>query len=558
MEKIYRSKMLVEGVEKAGARSLLKAAGVTEYEMKLPFIGVVNSWNEMHPGHCHLRELAEKVKRGVSLAGGVPFEFNTIALCDGLTQGHVGMCYVLPSREIIADSIEVMVEGHRLDGLVFISSCDKIVPGMLMAMARLNLPSIMVTGGPMLPGKAQGKTMAIYEIREAGARFKAGHISQEEFTALEDETCPSVGACSMMGTANTMAVVAEALGLTLPGSSTSHAVSSKKQREGKLAGMRAVELVKGKITPNKIITKESLENTMRVAMSVGGSTNSVLHIPAIAHEAGISINQEDFDSICKGTPQLVPMKPGGPLSMIDLDEAGGIPVVMKELLPLLNSEVSSVNGDSLVERLAGIANLRQDVIYPREKPVKDKCSIRILKGNLAPEGALVKIAAISPDLFKHRGPARVFESQEEAMEGILAGKVKAGDVVVIRYEGPKGGPGMREMHGATTLLMGVGLGDTTVLITDGRFSGATRGPCIGHIAPEAAAGGPIGLIKEGDMIGVDLDEGLISLEVSETELAERRKAWRPLPKKVKSKYLNRYSLLVGSVSTGAVLKDTLE
>lgn len=558
MSKPYRSKMLVDGLERAGSRSLLKAAGVTDYEMGLPFIGIVNSWNEIHPGHLHLRELADKVKRGVSLAGGVPFEFNTIALCDGLTQGHIGMCYVLPSREIIADSIEVMVEGNRLDGLVFIGSCDKIIPGMLMAMARVNLPSIMVTGGPMLPGRAGGKTMAIYEIREAAGRFNAGKITLDEFTALENETCPTVGACSMMGTANTMAVVAEALGVTLPGSATAHAVSSKKLREGKLAGMQVVKLVKEDILPEQIITIDSLRNAMRVSMAVGGSTNAVLHIPAIAYEAGITITQDDFSRLCQVTPLLVPIKPGGHLSMTDLNDAGGIPVVMKELLPLLNGEAPAVNGNTLKQNVHNVTNLSKDVIYSLDKPVKEKSSIRILKGTLAPEGALVKMASITENMLKHQGPARIFDSQEDAMRAILAHSINVGDVVVIRYEGPKGGPGMREMHGATTLLMGMGLGDKTALVTDGRFSGATRGPCVGHVSPEAAAGGVIGLIEEGDIISIDLEAGRLDIEVTSVELEKRRKSWCPPLKKVKSRYLNRYALLVDSVSRGAILRDTLE
>jgi dihydroxy-acid dehydratase len=552
--------MLVDGIERAGSRSLLKAAGVTDYEMGLPFIGIVNSWNEIHPGHLHLGELADKVKRGVSLAGGVPFEFNTIALCDGLTQGHIGMCYVLPSREIIADSIEVMVEGNRLDGLVFIASCDKIIPGMLMAMARVNLPSIMVTGGPMLPGRAaNGKTMAIYEIREAAGRFNAGKMTIDEFDALENETCPTVGACSMMGTANTMAVVAEALGVTLPGSATTHAVSSKKQREGKLAGMQVVKLVNEGILPEQIITMDSLRNAMKVSMAVGGSTNAFLHIPAIAYEAGITITQDDFGRVCQETPLLVPIKPGGHLSMVDLDQAGGIPVVMKELLPLLKQDAPAVNGNTLEKNVSNLANLSNDVIYPLDKPVKEKSSIRILKGTLAPEGALVKVASIAENLHKHQGPARIFDSQEDAMSAILAGGIHEGDVVVIRYEGPKGGPGMREMHGATTLLMGMGLGDKTALVTDGRFSGATRGPCIGHVSPEAAAGGVIGLVEEGDIIRIDLEAGRLDLEVASAELEKRRAFWcPPLTKKVNSRYLNRYALLVDSVSRGAILRDTLE
>lgn len=557
-KKPYRSNILIDGIEKAGIRAHLKAIGLLDEELNKPFIGVVNTWNEMHPGHKHLREVAQAVKNGILSAGGVPFEYNTISICDGITQGHIGMCYVLASREVIVDSIEIVTEAQQLDGLVFIASCDKIVPAILMAAGRLNLPCVVVTGGPMLPGKFKGRDLAIYEIREGAGELKTGKMTPEEFKQMEDSICPSAGSCSMMGTANTMSCMAEVLGLTVPGCSTTHAVYSKKLREAKQSGMLAVDLVKKGIKPRDIVTADSFTNAVTVDMAIGGSTNSLLHIPAIAHEFGLTITPDDFERISRQTPHLVNVKPSGTYTLFDFDLAGGIPAVMKELSDkYLNLDVQTIIGKTWREILPEYQNIDTRVIAKLDNPLHKQGSLAILKGNLAPEGAVVKQSAVVSDMMVHTGPARVFNSQEEAIEAMFAGKINKGDVVIIRYEGPKGGPGMREMLASTSVLMGLGLGDTTALITDGRFSGATRGPCIGHVAPEAAEGGPIGLVKEGDKITIDIPNRSLHLHVSDEELKRRKQNWVPIPLKVKSKYLSRYSLLVDSVWRGAVLKDTL-
>lgn len=554
----YRSNILVDGIQSAGIRSHLKNIGLLDSEFSKPFIGIVNSWNEMHPGHKHLRELAKSIRDGIQMAGGTPFEFNTISICDGITQGHIGMRYVLASREVITDSIEVVTEAQQLDGLVFLASCDKIVPAMLMAAGRLNLPCVIVTGGPMLPGIFKGKNISIYEIREAVAKVKTGEMNPEELKEMENCICPTAGSCSMMGTANTMSCIAEVLGLTVPGCSTTHAVYSKKIREAKQSGILIVDLVEKNIRPKDLVNKDSLINAITVDMAIGGSTNSLLHIPAIAHEFGLKIISKDFERISKQTPHLVNVKPSGEYSLIDFDLAGGIPVVIKELGErYLNLDAQTVNGKSWRKIITNYDNHDTKVITTLINPLHKQGSLAILKGNLAPEGAVVKQSAVNSKMKLHTGPARVFNSQEEAIEHMLAGRINKGDVIVIRYEGPKGGPGMREMLSATSILMGLGLGESTALITDGRFSGATRGPCVGHIAPEAVVGGPIALIENGDIITIDIPSRLLTLHVANKELEFRKKNWKPFLKNIQSKYLRRYSLLVGSVWSGAILEDNL-
>lgn len=546
--------MVVDGIEKAGMRGLLKACGLIDEELSRPFIGVVNSWNEMHPGHKGFRQIAEAVKEGIRLAGGVPFEFNTISICDGITQGHKGMCYVLPSREVIADSIELVVEAQQLDGLVFIAACDKIVPGMLMAMLRIDIPSIMVTGGPMIPGSFKGRSLAVYEIREAAGLLKRGLMTEEEFKEMEDSICPTFGSCSMMGTANTMSCVAEALGLTLPGCATTHAVYSKKLREAKLSGLQIMKLVEMGIKPSNIVTQRSFENAMRVVVAVGGSSNALLHIPAIAHEMGMKITPDDFEKISRTTPHLVNAKPSGPFTLKDLDDAGGIPAVMKELSPLLHLDEKNVLLSTIREVISKAQNRNKEVIRSLDNPVHKEGSLAILKGNLAPGGAVVKQTAVSSSMRVHTGPARVFESCEDAVKAILEGRIKKGDVVVIRYEGPRGGPGMREMLSATAALVGMGLGDSTALVTDGRFSGSTRGPCVGHVSPEAASGGPIAIVRDGDLITIDIDKRNIELHLSPHEIEERFRNWKPPLPKVTKGYLALYAQLVSSADEGAILK----
>ncbi|MFZ4614566.1 MAG: dihydroxy-acid dehydratase [Rectinemataceae bacterium] len=556
MNKPFRSSAVVDGIDRAAMRAHLKACGLLDSEMDRPFIGIVNTFNEMHPGHRHLRELAQAAKDGVRIAGGAPFEFCTISICDGISQGHVGMCYVLASREIIADSIEVVAQAQQLDGLVLLASCDKIVPAVMMAIGRLDIPCVVVTGGPMLPGKFMGRDIAIYEMREAASELQAGTMTQEEFNEMEDCVCPTSGSCSMMGTANTMSCFAEALGLTVPGCSTTHAVFSKKLREAKESGMAAVELVKAGTKPSDIVTKASFENAMVVNMAIGGSTNSLIHIPAIAGEFGFEVTPADFERVSRATPHLVGVKPSGKLSLWEFDQAGGVPAVMKELGPLrLDLSARTISGKSWDEIIRTKRNKNPEHVRPLSNPVHAEGSLAILSGSLAPEGAAVKQTAVVPAMLKHTGPARVFDSQEDATEAMYSGTINKGDVIVIRYEGPKGGPGMREMLVATTALMGLGLGDSTALVTDGRFSGGTRGPCIGHVAPEAAEGGPIALVRDGDRISIDIPGRALTLHVDEAELAIRKLAWKPIPPKVNSKYMNRYRKLVGSVWKGAILAE---
>jgi len=552
-----RSDSLKVGVERAPHRAILKCLGVTDGDMGKPFIAVVNSFSEVVPGHMHLDRVAEFVKAGVRSAGGVPFEFNTIAICDGLAMGHEGMHYSLPSRELIADSIEVVVEAHRFDGMVLVTSCDKITPGMMMAAARLDLPSIVVTGGPMLSGTYRGRRVDVTAIFEAVGEVSAGRMSPEELKEIEDRAFPGCGSCNGMYTANTMACIAEALGLSLPGCATALAVSSSKLRIAKESGERIVHLVEEDLRPSEILTREAFENAIMVDSALGGSTNAVLHLVAIAREAGVDLPLRLFDDLSRRAPHLCDMRPSGPHALEELDAAGGVPAVMRVLSGLLHLDALTVTGKTVGENIEGAVVYDPKVIRPLEDPVHKTGGIAVLFGNLAPRGAVVKVTAISPKILVHRGPAKVYDSEEEAMEAILGGEIEEGDVVVIRYEGPKGGPGMREMLAPTSAIVGMGLSDSVVLVTDGRFSGATRGPCIGHVSPEAAEGGPIAALRDGDMIEVDIPKRFLNVDLTEEELRGRLAVWRPRPPKIGRGYLRRYSSLVQSADRGGTLR-TLE
>jgi len=551
-----RSAIIKEGPERAANRSLLKATGVTDAEMKRPFIAVVNSWNDIVPGHTHLNKLAEAVKAGIRNAGGVPFEFHTIAVCDGIAMGHEGMKYSLPSREVIEDTIEIMVKAHQFDGMVLIPTCDKIVPGHLMAAGRLDIPAIVVTGGPMLPGYVDDKYTDLISVFEGVGAYKAGKLSEAELRRLENLSCAGAGSCAGMFTANTMACMTEALGLSLPGCATAHAVDAKKMRIAKESGERIVELVKQNITPRKIVTYRSFENAIMVDMAVGGSTNTTLHLPALAHEFGIELPLETFDKLSRTTPHLISLRPGGPNFMLHFDRAGGVEAVMQRLASKLHLDQLTVNGKTIEENLKEfeIVNpkLNKEIIATLEKPVHAEGGIAVLKGSLAPEGSVVKQAAVDPKMRVHTGPARVYDCEEDAMKSILAGHIKPGDVIIIRYEGPKGGPGMREMLAATAAIGGMGLLESVALITDGRFSGGTRGPCIGHVSPEASEGGPIGLVKDGDLIEINIPERILNLKISEEEL-EKRKAAFVLRKTEITGYLARYQRAVHSANTGGIV-----
>lgn len=549
----YRSREVVEGMDRGGPRAHLKNMGVLPFEMKKPFIGIVNTYNEMHPGHFHLNELVKHIRDGVYAAGGVPFEFGTIAVCDGFSQANVGMCYTLPSREVIADSIEVMAEAQRYDGLVLVGGCDKIVPALLMAAARLDIPAIVVTGGPMLPGRYRGREMATYELKEAAGRVKRGLLSEKEFEEMEDCLSPTAGSCAMMGTANSMSIVAEAMGMTLPGCATAHASEGAKRRLAKASGYRIVELVNQGFRPGSILTPRTFTDTIKVAMAVGGSTNCLLHIPAIAHELGIKITPADFEKISSSTPYLAKIKPSGSHTLKDLEDAGGVPAVMKELGDLLDGSRQTVSGLTVAEIAAASENRNPEVIRTVDNPYSSQGSLAVLGGNLSPRGAAVKQTAVMPSMLRHQGPARVFNSEDQAVEAIAGGGINHGDVVVIRYEGPKGGPGMREMLTATSYLVGMGLEDVA-LVTDGRFSGATRGPAVGHVSPEAAAGGLIALVEDGDQILIDIPGRKLELLVPEDEITRRRSGWQQPEPRLNRGYLRRYTHLVTSADEGAVFK----
>ncbi len=550
-----RSDAVKVGVQRAPHRALLKALGIADNDLSKPFIGVVNSFTNVVPGHAHLNQVAAAVKDGVISAGGVPFEFNTIGICDGIAMGHSGMRYSLPSREIIADSVEVMVQAHRFDGIVLISTCDKIIPGMLMAAARLNIPAIMVTGGPMLSGAYNGKKVGTDSMFEAIGKVAAGKMSEEELKCLEDVACPTCGSCNGLFTANSMACVTEALGMSLPGCATPAAVSAERLRISKATGERVVGLVKEDLKPRDILSPDSFENAIMVDMALGGSTNTVLHVTAIANEAEVDLPLSLFDKLSKQVPHLTSMIPSGPYDMQDLNEAGGIPAVMKVLKNSLHLNTLTVTGKVVKENIESAVVRNPEVIRPLNNPVHQEGGIALLTGNLAPEGAVVKAAGISPNMMVHGGPAKTFDSEEAAMKAILNKKIHEGDVVVIRYEGPRGGPGMREMLSPTATIAGMGLSESVALITDGRFSGATRGPCIGHVSPEAAVGGPIGLLKDGDIIEIDVPKRKLNVKLSDEELAKRAKSWTPKEPNVKKGYLVRYSQLVQPAHKGSILKQ---
>lgn len=550
----YRSAHVVNGLSMAGPRAHLRGMGLVNEELAKPFIGVINTYNEMHPGHVHLDRIGQLVKDGVREAGGVPFEVNTISLCDGFSQGHVGMCSVLPSREVIADSIEVYAGGHQLDGLVLIGGCDKIVPAMLMAALRVNIPTIIVTGGPMLPAEYKGKKYATYELKEMAGKLTRGELSKEEYEYMEGVMSPGPGSCAMMGTANTMSIVAEAMGLTMPGSGCAHAVTGKKNRVAKLSGMRIVELVEQNICPRDIVTQNMLELAVRVGMSVGGSTNMTLHMPAIAHEAGLHMSLEDIGRISATTPYLVKVKPSGQHTLWDLDQAGGVGAVLRELDGIVNLDQMTVNGRTHRENAAMVHECDHDVVHTVQNAYSSHGSLTVLKGNLAPDGSVVKQSAVAPEMRKHSGPAHCFECEEDAVEAIYGGKVQHGEVLIIRNEGPQGGPGMREMLTATAALVGMGYAQTVALVTDGRFSGATRGPCIGHVSPETSRRGPIAAVQDGDIIDIDIDAGTLDVRLSAEELAARLAALPPYTPKVTAGYLARYARDVASANLGAILE----
>jgi dihydroxy-acid dehydratase len=544
-----RSDEVKTGYKRAPNRALLRSLGVTDREMGLPFIGIANAFNTIVPGHIHLRQLAEKVREGITAAGGVPFEFGVIGICDGIAMGHEGMRYSLPSRENIADSIELMAQAHRFDGLVCIGTCDKIVPGMLMAAARTDIPSIILTGGPMLSGFQDGKDLSLIEIFEGVGKVAAGTMSEPALCELERCAMPGCGSCQGLYTANTMACMTEAMGMSLPGCAAIPAVDAAKLRIARESGEAIIPLVRKEISPRKIITKKSLRNAIRVDMALGGSTNTVLHLMALAMEAEIPLTLDDFSSLAKEIPHICYMQPSGPHSMQTLYRAGGIPAVLKRLEKYLDDS-PTVSGKKILQiaKTAQIQN--EEVIRSLKNPINKEGGLKILSGTLAPDGAVVKSAAVPKEMWKHKGPARVFDGEDKAMKAILARKIREGDVVIIRYEGPRGGPGMAEMLSPTSALMGLGY-KKVVLITDGRFSGGTRGPCIGHVAPEAAIGGPIAFVKEEDLIEVDLVSRKIDLLVPVKEMEMRKKSWKP-PKKALTGVLARYARTVEQANLGAI------
>ncbi len=545
------------GPERAPHRSLFKAAGLINEELKKPLIGVVNSFNEVVPGHTHLRDLAEAVKAGVRMAGGTPLEFPVIAVCDGEAMGHIGMRYSLASREVIADSVEVMAMAHGFDGLVFITNCDKVTPGVLMAAARLNIPSIVFAGGAMLSGKSRsGKAVDLTSVFEAVGSFKAGKITTGDLYDLEENACPTCGSCSGMFTANTMNCLSEALGMGLPQNGTIPAVYTARKRLAKYAGIQIMTLVEKNIKPRDILTKEAFENALMVDMALGGSTNTLLHLPAIAHEAGIELDLVKINELSKKTRQICKLAPASDYHIEDLHEAGGIPMVMKalEAQGILHGKAMTVTAMTQKENIAGLTLVSSDVIRSWDTPYNMTGGLAILTGNLAPHGAVVKEGAVAKEMLQHSGPARIFNSEDEATAAIFNSKIKAGDVVVIRYEGPKGGPGMPEMLTPTSAVMGMGLGSSVALITDGRFSGATRGASIGHVSPEAAEGGPLAAVQEGDVIEIDIPARKLNVKLSDSEIQKRLSQLKPFEPKIKTGYLARYARLVSSAASGAVMR----
>lgn len=547
---------MIKGLGRAPSRALFKAMGLTDEELGRPIIGIANSANELIPGHIHLDRIVEAVKAGIRIAGGTPLEFSTIGVCDGIAMGHIGMKYSLASRELIADSVETMAMAHPFDGMVLVPNCDKIVPGMLMAALRVNAPSVVVSGGPMMTGRFEGKKADVITVFEAVGRVKAGTLSEEELSGLEGCACPGCGSCAGMFTANSMNCLTEAIGLGLPGNGSIPAVEAARIRLAKQAGMAVMNLVEKNIKPRDIANEAAFRNAIAVDMALGCSTNTVLHVPAIANEAGVNIDLELFDRISQNTPHLCSLSPSGPNHLEDLNRAGGVHAVMKALAQkgLVDGSALNVNAKTLAENMEATKWTDKEVIRPIENAHSPYGGIAIMRGNLAPGGAVVKQSAVSGDMLRNKGKARVFESEEAAIEAILGGQIISGDIVVIRYEGPRGGPGMREMLNPTSALAGMGLDNSVALITDGRFSGGTRGAAIGHVSPEAAHGGPIALVKDSDEISIDIPAKRMDLLVSEEELEERRKAWTQPAPKITEGYLGRYLKLVTSAASGAVLK----
>ena len=551
-----RSDSVKCGVQQAPHRSLFNALGFTEEERKRPMIGIVSSYNEIVPGHMNLDKIVEAVKMGVAMAGGMPVVFPAIAVCDGIAMGHIGMKYSLVTRDLIADSTECMAMAHGFDGLVCVPNCDKNVPGLLMAAARLNIPTIFVSGGPMLAGHVKGKKRSLSSMFEAVGSVAAGTMTMEDLSEFEEKVCPTCGSCSGMYTANSMNCLTEALGMGLKGNGTIPAVYSERIRLAKHAGMQIMELVKNDIKPRDIMTEKAFLNALTVDMALGCSTNSMLHLPAIAHEAGVSLDLDIANELSSRTPNLCHLAPAGPTYMEDLNEAGGVYAVMNELTKknLLYTDLITVTGKTVGENISGCVNKDPEVIRPIENPYSETGGIAVLKGNLAPDSGVVKRSAVVPEMMVHEGPARVFDCEEDAIAAITGGKIKEGDVVVIRYEGPKGGPGMREMLNPTSAIAGMGLGSSVALITDGRFSGASRGASIGHVSPEAAVGGPIALVEEGDIISINIPENTLDVLVSDEVLAQRKAKWQPREPKVTTGYLARYHELVTSGNRGAILE----
>lgn len=551
-----KSDVIKKGVERLPHRSLFKAMGYTDEEIGRPIIGIANSWNEIVPGHVDLNKIAEAVKAGVRIAGGTPVEFSTIGVCDGIAMGHTGMKYSLASREIIADSCEIMGMAHSFDGMVFIPNCDKIVPGMLMACLRINVPSVVISGGPMLSINKNGKDLDLNSCFEAVGAYKAGSITLDEALDLEESACPTCGSCSGMFTANSMNCLTEALGLGLPGNGTIPAVFAERIRLAKTAGMKVMELVERNIRPSDIVCMDSFMNALAVDMALGCSTNSVLHLPAVANELGIRIDLGIVNDVSSKVPNLCRLAPAGSHHVQDLYFAGGVQALMKELekKQLIKTELLTVTGKTIKENLAHVTNKNKNVIRDIDDPYSTTGGIAVLKGNIAPDGGVVKRSAVSREMLVHKGPARVFDSEDDAIKAIYGGRIVKGDVVVIRYEGPKGGPGMREMLLPTSAIAGMGLDKDVALLTDGRFSGATRGAAIGHISPEAMEGGTIGLLKEGDLIEINIPKGSLNVDLTDAQLEERKKKWTKPEPKIKCGYLGRYVKLVTSGSTGAVLR----
>ena len=551
-----RSDAVKKGIAQAPQRSLMRALGLTEEEMKKPLVGIVSSYNEIVPGHMNLDKITEAVKMGVAMAGGTPIVFPAIAVCDGIAMGHIGMKYSLVTRDLIADSTECMAMAHQFDALVCIPNCDKNVPGLLMAAARVNVPTVFVSGGPMLAGHVKGEKRSLSSMFEAVGSYAAGTMTEEDVYDFECNACPTCGSCSGMYTANSMNCLTEVLGMGLKGNGTIPAVYSERLRLAKRAGMQVMELLKQDIRPRDIMTKEAFLNALTVDMALGCSTNSMLHLPAIAHEAGVELNPEMANAISEKTPNLCHLAPAGYHYIEELNEAGGVYAVMNELnkLNLLHTECMTVTGKTVGENIKGCVNKNPEIIRPVENPYSKTGGIAVLKGNLAPDTAVVKRSAVVPEMQVHEGPARVFDCEEDAIEAIRGGKIVAGDVVVIRYEGPKGGPGMREMLNPTSAIAGMGLGSSVALITDGRFSGASRGASIGHVSPEAAEGGPIALVEEGDLIRINIPEYKLEVVVSDEELARRKAAWTPREPKVTTGYLKRYAKMVSSANKGAILE----